>query len=35
MVKIPRIFIKGPKDRVATSVIELPRTPIIVREKTM
>jgi len=28
IVKIPRIVISGPKDRVATSVIELPRTPM-------
>ncbi len=34
-MKIPRIVINGPKDRVATWVIFLPRTPMIVAAKMM
>ena len=35
IVKIPRIVISGPKDRVATWVMFLPRTPMTVAEKRM
>jgi len=34
-VKIPRIVIRGPNERVATSVISLPRIPTKVAVKRM
>lgn len=34
-MKIPRIVIRGPKERVATSVIDVPRTPMNVAENRM
>ena len=35
IVKIPRIVMKGPKERVATSVMEVPRTPMNVAENNI
>lgn len=34
-MKIPRIVIRGPKERVATSVMLVPRTPMNVAENRM